>query len=419
MAATAGSARTRFYGWRVVWAAFVLAAFGWGMGFYGPPVFLRVIGDTRGWPLPLISTAVTVHFLAGAVSGASLPILYRRFGAAAVTRAAALSLGIGIVGWAMAQEPWQLFIAVLFSGAGWSAMSAAAVNAIVAPWFVRTRPTALAMAYNGGSVGGIVFSPLWVAAIATLGFPLAAAVIGLVMVATMWTLAGLVFSRTPQDMGLAPDGDAPDAVPAQVTSADARPLPGALLWRDAKFLTLAAGMALGLFAQIGLMAHLYSLLVPALGTLPAGWAMSLMTVMAIAGRTLTGWLMPAGADRRLVAAVGYAFQLTGSLVLMLAAGSNVPLLILGVVLFGAGFGNATSLPPLVAQVEFKPQDVARVVPLIVALAQAAYAFAPAAFGLIRQLTAAAETHPGAAPMLFAAAALVQGLALAAFFAGRR
>ena len=32
------------------------------------------------------------------------------------------------------------------------------------------------MAYNGGSVGGIVFSPLWVAAIAGLGFPLAAVV---------------------------------------------------------------------------------------------------------------------------------------------------------------------------------------------------------------------------------------------------
>ena len=28
-----------FYGWRVVGAAFVLAVFGWGMGFYGPPVF--------------------------------------------------------------------------------------------------------------------------------------------------------------------------------------------------------------------------------------------------------------------------------------------------------------------------------------------------------------------------------------------
>jgi hypothetical protein len=44
---TMATARTRgFYGWRVVGAAFVLAVFGWGIGFYGPPVFLSVIRET-------------------------------------------------------------------------------------------------------------------------------------------------------------------------------------------------------------------------------------------------------------------------------------------------------------------------------------------------------------------------------------
>src|SRR5947208_16629137 len=84
-----------FYGWRVVGAAFVLAVFGWGMGFYGPPVFLSVVHETTGWPLALISTAVTTHFLIGAAAGANLPSLYRRFGAAATTKAAALSLAVG------------------------------------------------------------------------------------------------------------------------------------------------------------------------------------------------------------------------------------------------------------------------------------------------------------------------------------
>ena len=37
-----------------------------------------------------------------------------------------------------------------------------------------------------------------------------------------------------------------------------------------RFITLAAGAALALFAQIGLITHLYSLLVPALGTQWAG-----------------------------------------------------------------------------------------------------------------------------------------------------
>jgi len=408
-----------FYGWRVVAAAFVLAAFGWGLGFYGPPVFLSVVSATRGWPVTLVSSAITVHYLAGALVGANLPTLNRWLGIPGVTKAAALSLATGIVGWANAAEPWQLFGAALLSGAGWSAMSAAAVNAIVSPWFVRTRPAALAMAYNGGSVGGVIFSPLWVVSIAALGFPAAAGAIGLVMVVTTWTLATLVFSKTPEGMGLAPDGDAPGAPAVSLTPAAARPLPGRQLWRNAGFVTLAAGMGLGLFAQIGTMSHLFSLLVPALGSQRAGLAMGLVTVLAVLGRTLTGWMMPLGADRRLVAGASYAAQLLGSLVFLTADGASVPLLLLGVVLFGLGFGNATSLPPLIAQVEFVPEDVVRVVPLIVAISQAGYAFAPAAFGVIRELAAhASGASPGAVPLLFLAAAAVQGLAIAAMLAGR-
>ena len=268
-----------FYGWRVVGAAFVLAVFGWGMGFYGPPVFLSVIRETRGWPLALVSTAVTVHFLVGAVVGARLPALHRRFGAAAVTKAAALAIAVGMLGWATATMPWQLFVSTALSGAGWGAMSAAAINAIVSPWFARSRPAALAMAYNGGSIGGVVFSPLWVAAIGQLGFPLAAAAIGVVVAVTMWVLADRVFSRTPEAMGLTPDGDGPGTPPTSITSPAARPRPGALLWHDAKFLTLAAGMAFGLFAQIGLVAHLFSLLSPALGAQQAGLAMGMATAL--------------------------------------------------------------------------------------------------------------------------------------------
>ena len=303
-----------FYGWWVVWAAFVLAIFGWGLGFYGPPVFLKVLHEERGWPIALISTAVTVHFLAGAFSGAKMPALHRKYRATHVTRACTIAMACGLVGWASAREPWQMFVAALLSGAGWGGMRAAALNAIVSPWFVRRRPAALGLAYNGGSIGGVIFSPLWVAAIATLGFANAAVAIATTMLATLWWLSGRCFARTPEQMALASDGDAPGGPPIAVTSPHAKPLPGGLLWRDWRFVTLSAAMAIGLFAQIGLIAHLYSLLAPALGSQRAGFAMALITGMAIVGRTLLGWTMPIGADRRLFACAGYTAQLIGSIV---------------------------------------------------------------------------------------------------------
>lgn len=415
----AGRAHGVFYGWRVVGAAFVLAVFGWGIGFYGPPVYLHAVREATGWSLSVVSAAVTLHFLVGAVVAANLPRLYRRFGVPNVTKVGATLLGVGVFDWAWAASPWQLFAAALLSGMGWVAMGAVAVNAIVSPWFVRGRPAALATAYNGASIGGVVFSPLLVASIDALGFPIAAAAIGLVMVVTIWILADRVFSRRPEQMGLAPDGDAQGAPAHSITAATAHPLPGSQLWRDRRFVTLAVGMAAGLFAQIGLIAHLFSLMVPALGPQQAGLAMALATASAIAGRTLVGWLMPIGADRRLIACTSYAVQIAGTVMLLIAEGQNVPLMLLGVVLFGAGIGNATSLPPLIAQVEFVKDDVPRVVALIVATAQGSYAFAPAVFGLIRELAPDATPFGAAATTVFLAAALIKAMAICAFLAGAR
>lgn len=402
-----------FPGWRVVAGAFVLAVFGWGVGFYGPPVYLHAVRETRGWSIALISAAVTVHFVVGAMVIANLPALYRRFGLPSVTKAGAISLAIGVCGWAVAAQPWLLIGAALLSGAGWVTMGAAAINAIVAPWFVRLRPRALAMAYNGASVGGVVFSPLWVAIIGLIGFPGAAIVVGVGMILVVWLLADHLFARTPAQMGWAADGDAPAASAATATRPQAPELRGSLLWRDRRFLTLAAAMALGLFAQIGLIAHLVSLLVPAMGAQAAGLAAGAATAAAIGGRTLVGWLMPPSADRRLVAAASHGVQIAGSAMFILADGQDMTFLLAGVVLFGAGIGNATSLPPLIAQSEFAAADVQRVVPLIVAMSQAGYAFAPAAFGIVRAL------QPASSTVLFIIVGLTQAAAIACFLAGRQ
>jgi glucose uptake protein GlcU len=111
-------------------------------------------------------------------------------------------LAVGVFGWATAVTPWQLLVASVLSGVGWGAMSAAAVNAIVSPWFVRSRPAALGMAYNGGSIGGVIFSPLWVAAIGVLGFSNAAAAIAQAGYAFAPAIFGLVRELAPHAPGV-------------------------------------------------------------------------------------------------------------------------------------------------------------------------------------------------------------------------
>src|SRR5215204_4033975 len=190
-----------FFGWRVVAAAFTIAAFAWGVGFYGPPVFLRTLNVDRGWSIATISVAISTHFLFSAGLIAYLSDLQRRFGIVTVTRVGAIALSFGALAWAFALEPWQLFAAALLSGAGWAMLSGAAINAIVSPWFERKRPAAIAMAFNGASVGGVLFTPLWVLLIASVGFKSAAVIIGAAMIAALWWLAGRYLRPTPAALG--------------------------------------------------------------------------------------------------------------------------------------------------------------------------------------------------------------------------
>ncbi len=410
----------RFFGRWVVRAAFVMAMFGWGVGFYGPSIFLHAVVQRTGWSLTLVSTAVTLHYLFGALVITRMPWLHRRFGVGPTAVAGATCAAVGVVCWSIAGQPWQLLLSALLSGGGWVTMGAVAVNAAIAPWYVRGRPMALAKAYNGASLGGVLFSPLWVMLIGRWGFSAGACLVGLVMVAVMTGLSVAVFGKTPEQLGQRPDGEA-IAVAASGANSPTRPrLSGHRLWRDPRFVTLALGMAAGLFAQIGLLAHLFSLLVPVLGAQRAGLAMGFATACAIGGRMVVARLLPAGADRRVVAATGHGVQLAGSMVLLAAGDSQTAWILLGVALFGSGIGNATSLPPLIAQAEFAPQDVPQVVASIVATAQASYAFAPAALGLLLGASSAVAPHQGIGPPAFLlAVAAIQSVAVLSLLSGRR
>jgi len=403
--------RTRFFGKTVLACTFILAMIGWGIGFYGPPIYMQAVMERTGWPIAQVSTAVTVHFLSGTIVIANLPRLYARFGIPTITLLGSIVLGIGVNFWAQANQFWMLYVGAVCSGIGWVTLGAAAVNTLIAPWYVKERPKALGKAYNGASLGGVIFSPLWVWLIERFGFALAALAISAVAVLLIGAFAFLVFNKSPQDLGQHPDhADQPEPVPA---SASAAPWTAMQTLRSVSFRSLAVGMSLGLFAQIGLIAHLYSILVGRMGAHDASFAMGLATASAMGGRYVAARLMNQGMNRRQLASLGYAIQMLGTLIL-LGLDLHPTVAWIAVVLIGSGIGNATSLPPLIAQAEFSREHTARVIALMVAISQATYAFAPAFFGLLR---AAFTDQDYAVGAVVSAAVVVQMLAIVSFYRG--
>jgi MFS family permease len=353
--------------------------FGSGVGYYGPSVYLQTLHSSRGWPISTISAAITTHFVLSAAVVSFLPDIHRRFGVARSTIAGSLLVPAGICGWGNVRELWEIFPAASLSGAGFALIGGAAINAVVAPWFDRDRAKALSTALNGASIGGVIFSPLWVIMIEQVGFQWAAVIIAGTMACVLVPLAFWFLRFGPTDLGFLPDGRPGDTTPRRPTV----PMSRTALLRDGRFVTISVAFAVGLFAQIGVYSHFLTRVTPDLGANGAAAALSLTTICAVLGRTALGWLIGEH-DRRLAAMANFVAQAAG--VLFLSFGHGPLALISGCVLFGLGVGNLFSLPPLIAQAEFDPADVGIVVALVTGINQVVFGLAPAIFGALRDLT---------------------------------
>src|SRR6266550_5466308 len=101
----------RYGGWRVVAVCFLVATFGWGLGFYGQSVYVAELHRLHGWPTSLISSATTFFYLFGAVLVAFVSEAIRSFGPRHCLLARVLAMAAAAVSIGQVTEPWQLYAA--------------------------------------------------------------------------------------------------------------------------------------------------------------------------------------------------------------------------------------------------------------------------------------------------------------------
>jgi MFS family permease len=367
-----------FHGWKVVGCAFLIAVFGWGFGFYGIGVFLAELVERHGWATRSVASAVTVLYLVGAALIAAVGSAFERFGPRRVVLAGVAAMGLGALGLTFVTAPWQLYLVFPVMAIGWAAMSGAALNLIVAPWFERRRGLAISLAFNGAATGGIVIAPAIALLTGRVGLRAAVALLVALMVGVLAPLVLGLLARGPEALGLAPDGDPPGPW-GRAARGDVAPRRRRFL-RTWRFWSVSLPFALGLTAQISVIIYQMSFLRPRLGPDGAAWAVSLTSLAAVAGRLIVG-LFVDRVDRRAVVAGNFLVQAVG-LVLMLTAPAPA-FLFAACVLFGLGVGNTTSLPSVIVQAEFPPAAFGQVVSTLIAINQFTYSFGPGSLGWLR------------------------------------
>jgi MFS family permease len=388
-----------FYGWNVVGATFVMALFSFGLGFYGLSVYVAMLQRLHGWSAAAVSAPVTVYYVAGALLTASVGDLYERFGPRAMVAGGSVAMAAGVAALGVVTQPWQLYPTLLVMSVGWGAMSGAAINIILAPWWERRRGLVVSIAFNGATLGGVIIAPVLIPLIDMLGFTRALATAALVLLIVLPAVAAGVMRRGPEVFGLGPEG-APLASPLRSPRCGGRRWPADTL-RTWRFWSVSAPFALGLAAQVGVLTHLVALVTPALGTHGAARAVSTTTAAAMLGRLLTGFVVDR-LNRRHVASATLVIQIVG-LALLGWAPSTVSVYV-GCALFGLGVGNLTTLPGLILAVEWPPQRFSALVGLVVGINQFTFAFGPSLVGVMRDWAGTYGPALGACTALQAVAA---------------
>jgi predicted MFS family arabinose efflux permease len=364
----------RYDGWRMVMVCFLLATFGWGLGFYGQSVYVAELHRLRGWPASLISSATTFFYLSGAALVAFVSEAIKAFGPRSCLIAGVFAMAAAAVAIGEVREPWQLYVANAVLAFGWAGTSLGIITNTLGLWFDKKRGMAISLALNGASFGGIAGVPLLVMGIGYFGFSGAMTAAAIVMTVLMVPVI-LIFVGRPPIHAHEAALRAADVLSATQIRARA--------FRDIGFLSVSIAFALVLFAQVGFIVHLIAFLDSVVGRERAAIAVALLTAMAVVGRVLFSFVIDR-LNQRLASALSFVSQ-AAALAVIINLHDDVAL-IAACALFGFSVGNLITLPALIVQREFDPRAFGVLVSLITAINQITYAFGPGVVGLLRDFS---------------------------------
>ncbi len=342
----------RFYGYRIVAAAFVAQFVALGIFSYVLGPFMLPMLDEFGWTRSEFTLSRSIGQVVMGLAGFFIGVQVDRRGARPLMLTGGLVLVLGLLAQSQVQTLWQWWLVngVLVTS-GCALVGNLVVNVTMAKWFVERRGRVVAWAAMGVSLAGIVITPLATLLIDVVGWRQAWMLIALGAAVLVFPAAG-VMRRTPEDHGLHPDGRTQAQIDAglgaRADADDARSLTRQQALRTPVFYLLV--FAFGMFSVniiVMLLQTVPYLTDAGLSRTQASLAVAVASLPALVSKPIWGYFIDR-VDAKPLAALGAA--VTGAALLVIVAAVETHALVViyaSFVLLGLGWGGMIPLQEVI------------------------------------------------------------------------
>jgi MFS family permease len=347
-----------YYGWVVVGIVFVTMAIcvnaRTAFSLLFPPIL-----DEFGWERGVTAGAFSFGFIVSAALSPLLGRLMDRRGPRFVMEIGVAATAAGLLLATFSHEPWHVYLTLgVLVGAGTTFTGYTGQALFLPHWFVRRRGLAMSLAFAGVGFGSIVLLPALQTFVERHGWRAGCSLLGLLVLVVLVPL-NLLLRRRPEELGLAPDGDADTPAAAQARRVNVvDPAWAAIDWtlaralRTARFWWIAVAYFAGLFSWYAVQVHQTKYLIETgFSAQQAAWALGAVSLAGVPGQIALGWLSDR-IGREIVWAIGSAgFVVTYLALLALPSYPNLLLLYAMVVAQGAlGYGLSSVVGAIPAEI---------------------------------------------------------------------
>jgi MFS family permease len=397
IAATSNGVKPRFfYGWYIVAVGFianVASSFALASTL---SIFLKPLTADLGISRGVFSLLRSGEGIIGACLAPLVGPLVDRHGGRWLMAAGAAIAGVGYLMLGQVENFAQFatirFTVVTFGDA---LMSSMVVNVVIAQWFTRWRGRAFALSSMGVGFAKVCMPIVAAWLLLMLGWRQTWVVFGIVTMALLILPALLVVRRSPNEMGLHPDGAAEpagamDSVSPRTSAARTATAESEVVWSRAEalrtraFWLLVVTFGISSMGVTGLNLHVFSYVTDiGYSSVVAASVMSVIASMQLASPLAWG-VLAERVDARIAAMLRFVVQAIG-LGLAILTGDLFSLYA-GFFLYGIGLGGNMVLPDILWADYFGRRSLGRVRGMGLLMSQVLAAVGPPFFGFLFDAT---------------------------------